>query len=187
MRWWSSLSPITQGVLLGVLITCVPLIIVLSIWLAKRSARTKTTIVPANASVLRWNTTGVTIAGVTGTASAASNNLQLPWAVVLDWSNTLYITDRYNHRVQKFLMNAQNGTTIAGQASGMWGFASDQLNQPTGVYINSNGDAYLSDTNNNRIQRWKNGDTSGQTVFGNGKFLSILFSSISYNIRLRNE
>lgn len=94
----------------------------------------------------------------------------------MDWSNTLYITDRYNNRVQKFLINAKNGTTIAGQSNAIFGSMSNQLDQPTGIYVNSNGDVYISDTNNNRIQRWNNGDTFGRTVFGNGKIFFMYLS-----------
>ena len=132
------------------------------------------------APILRWNTTGITIAGVTGMSTTASDNLWIPWAVALDWSNTLYITDRYHHRIQKFMRGAKNGTTIAGQINGVAGSTSTQLNQPTGIYLNSNGDVFISDTNNNRIQRWNNGETSGRTVFGNGKFFFILSEFVKY-------
>ena len=79
------------------------------------------------------------------------------------------MTDRFNQRVQKVLRGGANGTTIAGQTSGVSGTAANQFNQPTGIYVDSSGDAYVSDVNNNRVQYWSNGATSGQTVVGNGE------------------
>ncbi len=85
--------------------------------------------------------------------------------------------------MQKFLMNAKNATTVAGQMNGTFGSASNQLFQPTGIYLNSNGDIFVSDTNNNRIQWWINGATSGTTVVGNGKvFINKTTSEKSYFI-----
>ena len=57
---------------------------------------------------LRWNSTGVTIAGISGFPCAASDCLNTPWTIALDLSNSLYVTDRYNHRVQKFKSGAKN-------------------------------------------------------------------------------
>jgi hypothetical protein len=105
----------------------------------------------------------------TGFAGTASNQLYLPWDLTLDWANTLYVTDRFNHRVQKFLMNAASGTTIAGQMNGTSGMNMNQFNQPTGIYVDLNGDIFISDTNNNRAQFWSNGASSGQTLVGNGR------------------
>jgi sugar lactone lactonase YvrE len=122
-----------------------------------------------NTPSLHWNTTGITIAGVTNVASIAPDYVDSPWDLVVDWSNKIYITDRYNHRVQKFLMGAKYGTTKAGQMNGSSGSVANQLNQPTGIYVNSDGDIFLSDTVNNRIQRWLNRAASGETLFGNSK------------------
>lgn len=46
---------------------------------------------------------GITIAGVTGVNGSNATLLNFPYAVVLDAELNLYVTDRYNHRVQKFL------------------------------------------------------------------------------------
>jgi precorrin-4 methylase len=59
-----------------------------------------------NAPLLQWNTTGITVAGVTGVTSLAADNLQLPWDLVVDWANTIYVTDRYNQRVIKTVENS---------------------------------------------------------------------------------
>jgi DNA-binding beta-propeller fold protein YncE len=71
-----------------------------------------------------------------------------------------------NHRIQRYELGVSaNGTTVAGghgQGSG-----SNQLNGPYGVCVSKRtGDIYVADTNNNRIQRWSPGATTGVTIIG---------------------
>jgi len=119
---------------------------------------------------LRWNSTGVTIAGISGFPCAASDCLNTPWTIALDLSNSLYVTDRYNHRVQKFKSGTKNATTVAGQSNAVGGSTSNMLNEPTGFYVDLNGNIIISDTKNNRIQRWSNGALLGETLVGNGMY-----------------
>lgn len=70
---------------------------------------------------LRWNKTGITIAGVTSMNDATSDYLNHTIGMVLDSSDTLYVADTYHHRVQQFLLGCASGTTIAGNASGFSG------------------------------------------------------------------
>ena len=116
--------------------------------------------------MLRWNTTGITIAGVTNQSGNASNKLYLPYGIILDWSNTLYITDKSNHRVQKYLRDASFGETVAGQKTGLNGASSSFLSLPTDLGVETNGDIYVSDTSNHRVQLWASGSTAGVTVAG---------------------
>ena len=46
--------------------------------------------------------TGVTIAGMTGVAGNSSTLLNSPYSVALDSQLNLYVSDTNNHRVQKF-------------------------------------------------------------------------------------
>jgi len=118
------------------------------------------------APVLRWNRTGVTIAGVTGQYGNASNKLYYPYGLSIDWSNALYIADRYNHRVQKYTKGVLYGETVAGQASGVSGTGSSFFCGVTDVDVDSDGNIYAADTENQRIQMWSPGSSTGVTVAG---------------------
>ena len=56
--------------------------------------------------VLRWNSTGITVAGIGGMPGNASNQFNSPTDVILDYANNLYIADYNNHRVQKYLFGS---------------------------------------------------------------------------------
>ncbi|CAF3632963.1 unnamed protein product [Rotaria socialis] len=117
---------------------------------------------------LRWNTTGITAAGVGGSPGNNSSQLNTPADVSVDFSNTLYIADYGNNRIQKWLSGASNGTTVAGQASGISGSNATDLQHPAGILVDSTGNIYIADTNNHRIQFWAKGALSGVTIAGTG-------------------
>ncbi len=122
----------------------------------------------ATASLLQWDTEGITIAGVTSVSSAAANQLSYPYDLALDSSKTVYIAERGNNRVQNWLMGASSGSTVAGQASGASGSSLNYFNRVGGVIIDSSGNLYVTDSFNNRVQFWANGSTSGTIIAGIG-------------------
>jgi hypothetical protein len=103
----------------------------------------------------------------------AANQLSSPMGLALDSSNTLYIGDLNNSRVQKWPMGAWTGITVAGQASGASNSTANSLNQVGGIVIDSNDGVYVSDIFNCRIQYWPNGASSGTNVAGTGKNFDI--------------
>ena len=114
--------------------------------------------------ILRWNKTGITIAGTTGIAGNGSNQLNRPQDVVIDHAYNFYVADRSNNRIQKYSVGGLVGKTVAG--NGTSGKSLDQFNVPPRVILDWNEDLYIADAFNNRIQFWKNGATSGKTVAG---------------------
>jgi len=116
--------------------------------------------------VLRWNRTGITVAGVTGQYGNASHLLYNPRGMYMDWSNTMYITDYLNNRVQKYLMGSSVGETVAGQPSGLRGSGPTFLGSPFDVHSDLDGNVYVADTGNQRIQLWKRGSSTGITIAG---------------------
>jgi len=107
-------------------------------------------------SILRWNTSGITIA----------NSLNGPYGFKLDRFGTLYIVEYYGHRITKWLSGASNGTIIAGSLSGLPGNASNEFYNPADIIIEDNGDMYITDRSNDRLQFWPNGNSFGITVAG---------------------
>jgi len=109
---------------------------------------------------------GVTVAGGNG-VGAAANQFNGIKKVYVDGGGYLYVVDFQNSRVQKFPPGstaATNGVTIAGGNSS--GQAANQFNFPDGLFVDANGNAYVSDQINNRIQKWEPGSVSGATVAG---------------------
>jgi sugar lactone lactonase YvrE len=129
-----------------------------------------------NHRVQKWApgaTTGITVAGGNG-AGAASNQLNTPHGIFVDTSGNLYIADSKNHRIQKWESGATQGSTVAG-GNGIGVSAHDinvfdKLNNPQGVFVTDDGNVYVADTGNNRIQKWTPGATSGIRVAGGGEF-----------------
>ncbi|CAF3668854.1 unnamed protein product [Rotaria sordida] len=130
------------------------------------SSTTSTTSTTTTTSLFCWNSTAITVAGITSSAGTAANQFDRPFAIALDSSNTLYISDQNNNRVQKWLAGASNGTTVAGEASGMQGIDSSSLYIPSGILLDSSGNIYVADTGNFRVQYWVQGASNGTTVAG---------------------
>ncbi|CAF1187884.1 unnamed protein product [Adineta steineri] len=115
----------------------------------------------------RWNTTGITVAGASsGSGGTADNLLYQPYGTALGSLNSLYIADFSNNRIQKWLINASNGTTVAGLSNGTAGASSIALNLPDSVVLDSNDNMYFTDRDNHRVVYWANGASSGTTIAG---------------------
>jgi sugar lactone lactonase YvrE len=101
---------------------------------------------------------------------ATSAQLYCPTGVVVDSAGNLYIADIFNSRIRK----VSNGviTTVAGSGSS---FGDDgpatgaQLYRPHGVAVDSAGNLYIADIDNNRIRKVSNGLIT--TVAGGGSSL----------------
>ncbi|CAF1067909.1 unnamed protein product [Rotaria sordida] len=138
----------------------------ISIYLLIRvTATTSTSTTTATTTSLRWSSTGITIAGITGSPGSASNQLHTPYHLALDSTGSLYIGDSDNHRVQRYLKGASTGTTIAGQ-NATASNALTNLNYPTGIVLDSTNNIYIADTSNNRVLYWPNGGSSGTQIAG---------------------
>ena len=117
-------------------------------------------------AILRWNPSGITVAGVSSTTGTANNLLNKPFGATLDDQNNVYVADTNNNRIQKYLVGATNGTTIAGNANGTLGIGLNDLKRPSQVVVDSNGNYFIADTYNQRIMMWPSGSASGTLVAG---------------------
>jgi sugar lactone lactonase YvrE len=80
-------------------------------------------------------------------------------AMSIDPNGSIYILDRNNGRVTKWMQGASSGTVVAG-GNGI-GNATNQLNSPSGMFIDSStSNIWIADSNNNRIVKWSSPTTS---------------------------
>jgi len=122
----------------------------------------------ASSLPVQWNRTGITVAGITGSSSSASNHLSYPYDLAVDSSKTMYIAERDNNRVQMWLAGASSGSTVAGQSSGTAGSTVNYFNRADGVVVDSNGNLYVTDPYNHRVQYWPSGSSTGTIIAGTG-------------------
>jgi sugar lactone lactonase YvrE len=90
-----------------------------------------------------------------GTATSAE--LFSPFGVAVDASGNLYIADSGNNRIRKVTASTGIITTVAGNgtagSTGDGGAASSaELSYPTGVVVDSLGNFYIADYNNNKVR-----------------------------------
>ncbi|CAF4133989.1 unnamed protein product [Rotaria sordida] len=91
----------------------------------------------------------------------------------------LYIADLLNRRIQNWPKNALEGVTGASSNDGEPGSNNASLDRPYGLRVDKKTKiVYVVNLMNNKIQRWKHGETEGDTIAGgNGMFIiSFIFS-----------
>ena len=117
-----------------------------------------------NGRVMRFNGgtpgSGVVIA-TTGTASGQVGS---PRGLVIDSTFRLFVTDETNSRILRILnanttVSGTSGSIIAGTGTGM-----NQVRNPQGITIDSNGTLFVADTGNSRILRWVNANPATATT-----------------------
>ena len=119
--------------------------------------------------ILRWNTTGITVAGILNKAGPATNTLALPMDLAVAYATNLRVAGPYNHRTRKFVFGSLMGQTVAGNTTG--NLTPTQLYFPSGVAVDSNQNIYISDSYNARAVYWSQGTTSGIRIGGTSIFL----------------
>ncbi|KAG2389232.1 hypothetical protein C9374_014632 [Naegleria lovaniensis] len=107
--------------------------------------------------------------GDNGPATSAEQNS--PKGVAMNSAGEVFIADFSNHRVRKISTSGVI-STIAGTGTG--GFSGDngpatsaQLNFPTSVAVNSAGEVFITDSNNNRVRKVSTGGIIS-TIAGTG-------------------
>ncbi|UJR18275.1 hypothetical protein I4U23_005178 [Adineta vaga] len=103
----------------------------------------------------KWDPNGKTVAG-TGISGAGATELSMPKGIfMLKRTNTLYVADFGNQRVQMFSLNTshESGTTVA--------FGIDS---PSKIYVDEDDDGpsiYISVFIGNRVEKWTKGALKG--------------------------
>ena len=101
---------------------------------------------------------GTSVAGEAGDGGAATAaELNSPTGIALDAAHTLYIADELNERLRIVANATQVITTVAG--NGTAGYSGDkgqataaEMNSPFSVLVDSSGNIYIADSENNVIR-----------------------------------
>lgn len=134
-----------------------------------------------NSRITKWTvsaSTGTVIAGNNG-AGSGLNQMNAQWGTSIDsTTNYLYIADRLNHRILRWLSGASSGTVIAG-VTGTIGSSATLLNNPGAVLLDTSGYMYVLDGSNYRVMRYMVGNTTGTAIlsFATGTAANQLSSS----------
>ncbi|CAF4883594.1 unnamed protein product, partial [Rotaria socialis] len=113
--------------------------------------------------------------GVVGTqvAGSGSNQLNQPQGFTIDAlynKSTVYVANSMQHTVVQFVPGSPTGTIVAG-TNGVKSSASNGLNFPVAVKMDSVANLFIVDNNNHRIQlycRYPFVNTTGRTIAGTG-------------------
>jgi len=108
-----------------------------------------------NHSIQKFDKSGKFIARWGGEPSSQEGSFYYPRGLAVGANDTLYVSDSGNNRVQKFDLEGN-----AMQAWGKFGFAwrgaeMGVFDVPWGVATDQEGNLYVSDTSNSRIQKFK--------------------------------
>ena len=83
-------------------------------------------------------------------------------------ASTLYCSMFSGHQVVKKSLNDNSSTMITVAGNGSQGSTSNMLYRPFGIFVDTNFDLYVVDSNNHRIQLFRLGQINGITVAGSG-------------------
>jgi len=100
-----------------------------------------------------------------GSSGEAEGQFSEPWGIAVDGDDNVYVADTWNHRLQKF--------TADGEFVTYWGVFQDtggELLEPQGMFygprdiaIDAEGNLYVTDTGNKRVQKFDSeGNPLGQ-------------------------
>ena len=127
-----------------------------------------------NSRVVKWApgaTEGVIVAGGNGYGPNL-NQIARPVGIWLDNNLNIYVSDFQYHRIVKWAPNATVGVVVAGITNEP-GSDEFHLNQPYDVYGDRDGNIYVADLNNQRIQKFSSNSTGGDAGItvagGNGE------------------
>ncbi|CAF4936118.1 unnamed protein product [Rotaria socialis] len=108
-----------------------------------------------NHRVMKWNKgakEGFVVAGGQGQGNALTQ-LYCPNGIFVDTLGTLYVADGGNNRVMRWTQrDKKQGTVIVG--GNVRGEGANQLSYPAGLSFDREGNLYVGDQNNHRVQRF---------------------------------
>ena len=96
------------------------------------------------------------------------HQLNYPTSLFIDSQSTLYVSDKANHRVMKWMKGATEGIIVAGGNGQGVGLA--RLSYPHGIWVDGYGHVYVAEVGNHRVIRWEKGAKEGTVIVGGNGF-----------------
>ncbi|CAF4023960.1 unnamed protein product, partial [Rotaria sp. Silwood1] len=127
---------------------------------SRRSATNGETII---SNINCRETKGTLVAGGNGNGNRL-DQLNVPTYIYVDEDHSVYVAEKLNHRVTKWVKGAEEGVVVAGGQD--TGKSLSQLSCPFGVIVDRLGTVYVSDLGNDRVMRWVKGAREGTVVVG---------------------
>ena len=107
-----------------------------------------------NNNVQQFTTLGGYVTGWGGPAPVTDyGQFNQPGGLALDGSGNLYVADVYNNRVEIF-DSSNNFVTQIGSSAPATGAGNGAFQYPYGVAVDSSGNLFVMDTDNNRVQKF---------------------------------
>ena len=123
-----------------------------------------------------------------GTYGSGDGQMKTPLDIAIDSKGNVYVTDYFNHRIDKFSPDGVFVTKFGGTDGGamlgpIGGSGNGQLNHPTGIAIDSHDRLYVTDTGNSRVEVFQSDGTYlsqfGSVGNGNGQFGAGIHSGVT--------
>ncbi|CAF5146434.1 unnamed protein product, partial [Rotaria sp. Silwood1] len=83
-------------------------------------------------------------------SGAGLNQLTFPRRVIVDQFDSVYVADRHNHRIIRWVKGSVEGSVVVG-GNGQ-GKESNQLDTPEDLSFDEEYNVYVSDAENRRVQ-----------------------------------
>ena len=90
------------------------------------------------------------------------------WGIFVDIMNNLYCSLHDRHKVIRKSLSSNSNTTAIIAGTGCQGSSYNMLNDPHGIFVDTNLYLYVADANNDRIQLFRPNELNAITVAGNG-------------------
>jgi sugar lactone lactonase YvrE len=106
-----------------------------------------------NNRVVRFSPTGAVLDAFNLSGNGANGDqMNQPTGVAVDSANNIYVADRGNNQVEEFTPTGQlvRAFTASGTTSGS---NANKMSGPSGVTVDANGNVYVADTGNNRVEK----------------------------------
>jgi DNA-binding beta-propeller fold protein YncE len=93
------------------------------------------------------------------TKGTGPGQIESPEGIAVDASGNIWIADTGNNRVEEFTSAGAFANQMIGSYGCCYGAPNNEFNAPQGLAFDPNGQLYVADTNNNRIQVYQPAET----------------------------